>query len=146
MVFLPASHCEQNHIVSWPNTIKLMWACIPDQGIDIALQANTPNVIAFKESLYLSTFRCYLVRLGPGCQYPFHNLEMTPSRGPHQGRDTILQWESSNRPSWPSTLVQKCNVVNEGKSSSMNVTLAKFEPIFLIALVMGCFSQVNCSK
>ena len=66
--------------------------------------------------LYLSTLRCYpyiilKVRLGSCCQYPFHNLEMTPYTGPHQGRDTILQWELSNRASWPSTLVYECNLV-----------------------------------
>ena len=44
-----------------------------------------------------SILRCYpyiilKVRLGPCCQYPLYNLEMTPEWGPHQGWDTILQW------------------------------------------------------
>ena len=37
----------------------------------------------------------------------------------------------------------------QGKSSSMNATLTKFfkfEPIFLLPLLIGCLSQVNCSN
>ena len=118
------------------------------------LQANILNVLAFKESLVSEYNQMLFLHYSEGQAGP-----PLPISSPQPGGDPTMRPTSRLRNhsevgniKQSKLAINTCIEVQCGKqrkSSSMNATLTKFykfKPIFLIPLLMGCLSQVNCSK
>ena len=79
LLFITLVHSLCIQQVRDSTVIKLPQTNIPNVVLNVGLCTRYPYIIA-------------KVRLGPCCQYPLHNMEMTPEWGTHQSWDIVLQW------------------------------------------------------